>query len=166
MGTDDNRTGTTTKAAAFASPKWAHNTDAWTAGDNSFTPEEEFLCEAYQNQGRPDLADCVRGGRRYQRLDHLLFNWVPYWGEKEAVGSLNALRKAFIDDDTHLPKTLPEWVKWAKGMQEGDPELAAVVELDEKCRRLRHRRPENVAHEKTVINLSDLLGDLFGPCED
>jgi len=82
------------------------------------------------------------------------------------VGSLNALRRAFMDDDTHLPKTLPDWVEWATGMQEGDPELAAIVELDEECRRLRHRRPENVAHEKTVINLSDLLGDLFGSCEE
>jgi hypothetical protein len=82
------------------------------------------------------------------------------------VGYLNALRGAFLGDDLSLPKSLPDWMDWAKGMQEGDPELAAVVELDEECRRLRHRRPENVKHEKTMINLGELLGDLYGPCED
>jgi hypothetical protein len=51
-------------------------------------------------------------------------------------------------------------------MQKGEPELEVVVELAKECRRLRHRRPENIKHEETLINLGDLIGDLYEVCED
>jgi hypothetical protein len=152
----DARTGSTTKAAAFASPKWTYETEAYIAGDNSLTPEEQSLIEAYETQGRPDLAECVGGGRRYQRLDHLLFIWVPTYGEERALGQLTGMRRAFLGEEITVPTSLKDWIEWAKEVQKGDPELEAVIKLDESCRLLRDRRPENLACEGAVFNCVDL----------
>lgn len=147
------RTASTTKAAAFAAPKWAYETENYLNGDNSQTPEEGLLCEAYDRLGRPDLAGCVRGGRRYQRLHNILFHWNPYFGEDEAVGQLTGLTRAFEGEDIELPASSSDWIDWAKDMNKGNPDLEVIVDLDAKIRKLRHRHQENVACESTIPNL-------------
>jgi hypothetical protein len=57
-----------------------------------------------------------------------------------------------------LPDTLPKWVECAKDMNKGNPDLELVIDLDDQFRKLRHRRPENVACESTVPNLLKLMG--------
>jgi hypothetical protein len=152
------RTASTTLAGAFAAPKWAYDTDDYIDGDNSQTPEEDLLCEAYVRLERPDLAECVRSGRRYQRLHDILFFWYPYFGEARTLGQLTGLTRAFEGEDKALPTTLLEWIEWAKEKHTGNPDLDFVVGLDEQFRRLRHRHPENVACEGTVPNLLKLMG--------
>ncbi|WVQ97000.1 hypothetical protein IAU59_004109 [Kwoniella sp. CBS 9459] len=61
----------TTKADAFASSDlfyFAH--DFW-VGEDKMTDEENMLIATYMRYGRPDLADCVRNGRLYQRLERI-----------------------------------------------------------------------------------------------
>jgi len=145
-------------AAAFAAPKWAYETEDYLNGDNSQTPEEDLLCEAYIRLDRPDLAQCVRGGRRYQRLHNILSKWDPYYGEAEALGQLTSLTRAFEGEHSKFPDTLPNWIQWAKEMNKGNPDLEIVIGLDYQFRKLRHRHPENVACESTVPNLIKLMG--------
>jgi hypothetical protein len=156
--TDISRTASTTKAAAFASPKWAYETDDYLNGDNSQTPEEDLLSEAYEHLGRSDLAECIRGGRRYHRLADILLHWDPCLGEKRALGQLTGLTRAFEGEDKNLPTTLGDWVDWAKETHKGESDLELIIDLDEQFRRLRHRHPENVACEGIVPNFLKLMG--------
>jgi hypothetical protein len=152
------RTASTTKAAAFATPKWAYETDDYLNGDNSQTAEEDLLSEAYEHLGRPDLAACIRGGRRYHRLADILFHWQPYYGEAQALGQLTGLTRAFEGGVQDLPTTLGDWIEWAKDKNKGNPDLEVIVDLDTQFRKLRHRHPENVACEENVPNLLKLMG--------
>jgi hypothetical protein len=152
------RTASTTKAAAFAAPKWAYETDDYLNGDSSQTPEEDLLSEAYERVGRPDLADCIRGGRRYHRLADILLHWDPCLGEKRALGQLTGLTRAFEGEDKDLPTTLVGWVEWAKEMHVANPDLEFIMGLDEQFRKLRHRHPENVICELIVPNFLKLMG--------
>ena len=152
------RTASTTLAGAFAAPKWAYETGDYSGGNNSQTLEEDLLCEAYEHLERPDLAECVRGGRRYQRLHDILFHWDPYYGEASALGQITGLTRAFEGEDKDLPTTLGGWIEWAKEMYKGNPDLELIIDLDEQFRKLRHRHPENVACEVIVPNFLKLMG--------
>ena len=102
----------------------------------------------------------MRGGRRYQRLQDLLFHLDPYHGEANALGQVTGLTRAFEGEDRDLPITLADWIEWAKGMNEGNPDLVVIVGLDERFRKLRHRQSENAACEGIVPNLlkcSDMI---------
>jgi hypothetical protein len=85
-------------------------------------------------------------------------HWDPYFGEKQALGQLTGLTRAFEGEDKDLPITLVDWIEWAKELHEGKPDLKVIVGLDEQFRRLRHRHPENVACEGPVPNLLKLMG--------
>ncbi|WVF70965.1 hypothetical protein IAT40_005761 [Kwoniella sp. CBS 6097] len=58
----------TTKGEAFCSPEIFYNLMNFWGGRDVMSPEEDLLIAAYEKHGRPDLADCVRNGRLYQRL--------------------------------------------------------------------------------------------------
>jgi hypothetical protein len=137
------RTATTTKAAAFAAPQWAYETEEVThMGENSLTKEEILLAETYEQLERPDLAECVRGGRRYHRLDSILTLLLPYHGEEMTLGHLTSLTRAFLGEETPLPDKLDDWIVWAKGFHNGNPDLEAVSILDEQIRAIRLRNPK------------------------
>ena len=63
----------TTKEDAFARPVAFTSSE----GSNDSTPNEDVLIQAYLELGRADLADCVRGGRLYHRLEDMLT--APTW---------------------------------------------------------------------------------------
>lgn len=64
--------------------------------------------DAYERLGRPDLANLVRNGKKFQRLSFLLS------GQEVDVVDLNGIRKAFLDlaDDVEgLPTCMDEWIE-------------------------------------------------------
>ncbi|WVQ62804.1 uncharacterized protein L199_000953 [Kwoniella botswanensis] len=118
---------TTTKAEAFASPMYFLPSEFYHEGSNDmFSPREYALIEAYQSLGRDDLADCVKNGRKYQRLIYFLKCMFTN------VLELNAIRKAFlkipdeVDDD--MPKTEEEWVEKMLIKWQEDEGLRYLVE--------------------------------------
>jgi hypothetical protein len=123
---------TTTKAEAFAAPKWAFDTEAFDYGDNTLSKEEILLAQAYESLGRNDLADCVRGGKVFQRLHRIILGWKPSdRGDKKILAAVNGLTDAFLGKDAGpLPKTLDEWIVSALKAQKDDPDLATVIALD------------------------------------
>jgi hypothetical protein len=128
---------TTTKEAAFASPNWAYNTDGYLAGDNAQTPEETLLCEAYERLGRADLAECVRNGRIFHRLDDITGYWDSTWGEECTLGRLNGLTRAFRGEDSQSLKTVAEWIKWAAGKHSKAEGFDTIVAIDKEMQRTR-----------------------------
>ncbi|WVQ94462.1 hypothetical protein IAU59_001541 [Kwoniella sp. CBS 9459] len=102
---------TTNKEEAFCAPiGWAHK--QYRNGKNDVLVKPELcLIEAYTAAGRPDLGDCVRGGRKYHRLNH--FMRFPNSG----YINLNALRRAFLnqpDDMSDQPESQEEWIALKK----------------------------------------------------
>jgi hypothetical protein len=125
---------TSTKAEAFAAPKWAFDTEAFDHGDNALSKEEVILAEAYESLGRDDLADCVRGGKVFQRLHRIILNWTPSdRGDKRILAAVNGLTDAFLGKDAgSLPKTLDEWITTALVDQKDDPNLPSVIALNDR----------------------------------
>ncbi|WVW79918.1 hypothetical protein I302_101888 [Kwoniella bestiolae CBS 10118] len=81
---------TTSKEEAFSAPDTLLPPGlAKTDDDSTLSHREEALVAAYGSLGRPDLADCIKGGRRYSRLmSSLRHNWA-------SVEDLRAIRKGF-----------------------------------------------------------------------
>ncbi|WVQ96998.1 hypothetical protein IAU59_004107 [Kwoniella sp. CBS 9459] len=80
----------TTKAEAFATPKLFYFRWAFLGGSNAMTREEEKLIACYERLGRPDLAECVRKGRLYSRLQRI--------GVYDPTFRLKGFREVFGDD--------------------------------------------------------------------
>ncbi|WWD18192.1 hypothetical protein CI109_102641 [Kwoniella shandongensis] len=101
----------TTKAEAFCAPVGLYLTPAYINGNDDLSKEEHLLIAAHERLGRPDLADCVRNGRIYHRLDDSLTYFDPYGPKLEAV---NAIRRTFLGDKAGMPfQTHDEWKKSA-----------------------------------------------------
>jgi hypothetical protein len=128
---------TTTKAEAFAAPKWAFDTDAFDDGDNTLSKEEILLAESYESLGRHDLAECVRGGKVFQRLHRIILGWQPSdRGDKKILAAVNGLTDAFLGASAGpLPETLDDWIGMALEAQKDDPDLPTVIDLDAKIMR-------------------------------
>ncbi|WWC68363.1 uncharacterized protein I206_102288 [Kwoniella pini CBS 10737] len=59
----------TTKAEAFSAPYIFNRTAPYVFDvSNAMTKEEEILMDTYRQLNRPDLAECVKNGRLYNRL--------------------------------------------------------------------------------------------------
>jgi hypothetical protein len=81
---------------------------------------ELVLIAAYEELGRPDLADCVRRGKFYQRLNDCLCQHPDF-------SSLDSLRHAAIG--TRYPqRTLEEWEEAMFKKFEGHEGLRRVRE--------------------------------------
>ncbi|WRT65963.1 uncharacterized protein IL334_002914 [Kwoniella shivajii] len=95
----------TTKAEAF-SPPFIFNRQAQFVfgGNNSLTRDENILIACYERYDRPDLADCVRNGRLYLRLQRI--------GQYDPVYQKSGFREVFGDDipkDFHPPAQDVDW---------------------------------------------------------
>ncbi|WVQ96997.1 hypothetical protein IAU59_004106 [Kwoniella sp. CBS 9459] len=79
---------TTTKGEAFAPPRMFYEVRAYMRDSNELTREENMLIAAYERYQRPDLANCVRNGRLYQRLSRIGQYSFNYWktGFREVFG--------------------------------------------------------------------------------
>ncbi|BEJ17996.1 hypothetical protein CspHIS471_0702730 [Cutaneotrichosporon sp. HIS471] len=99
-------------AEAFNAPTWIHDSDNYHRRgtrenrSNKPTPQEEDLIHELHALDRQDLANAVRHGRKWHRLDDLLGGNPP--GYEGAVG----LRRAF-NPAADVPASKAEWVKEA-----------------------------------------------------
>ncbi|WVQ81588.1 hypothetical protein IAT38_003712 [Cryptococcus sp. DSM 104549] len=137
----------TTKGEAFCSMTSLYHTKDWVyKGADDINSQELLLIDAFSHLGRPDLADCVRNGRIYQRIHHAL---RPRF-EDPHVCVINATRKAFIGDGAGEPVTsLNEWrkgslakwgkdgrVKAARAWDKAEAEAAAVLKAQRAQRKI------------------------------
>jgi hypothetical protein len=97
-----------------------------------------MLCEAYERRGRADLAQCVKEGRKYQRLEYVLGNITLFMfagssnGDATLLGMLNGLVDAFQGYKTgSLPETREAWFEWALSQHSDDPGLPEIMILEE-----------------------------------
>ena len=82
----------TAKQEAFAAPLVFIDDRALFMGDNALTSTEVALARAYDDLGRSDLGDCVRGGKKYQRLLFSVgfdINWKAFKGLRELFDGLH-----------------------------------------------------------------------------
>nr|XP_031859377.1 uncharacterized protein CI109_005218 [Kwoniella shandongensis]KAA5526449.1 hypothetical protein CI109_005218 [Kwoniella shandongensis] len=97
----------TTKSEAFATPLGLYHSVSFYNGSNTLTVEENLLIQAHETNNRPDLAHCVRNGRRYQRLKDAMRYDRP---EGIRLGTINALREAFLGKEAGTGyESLFEW---------------------------------------------------------
>jgi hypothetical protein len=113
---------TSPREEAFASPNVFWACEKYWQGDNSLSIEEYLLIDEYEKRGRPDLADCIRSGRKYNRLNHVL-------GSEFVLVRVNAMTEAFLGEEAGiLPQTDIAWREWALGKFEGQDKLIRVKE--------------------------------------
>lgn len=92
------------KWEAFAAPTAFWYTDQYFQGSNELTSAEVELCDNYVKLGRPDLAECVREGKVFQRLSWLVESRPTEWAD---YPQLKALGEAFGLD---MPGTMEEFM--------------------------------------------------------
>ncbi|WRT65964.1 uncharacterized protein IL334_002915 [Kwoniella shivajii] len=114
---------TTTKGEAFAAPYIFYEDIDYITADNIMTKEEQLLIDCYERHSRPDLADCVRGGRLYQRLRHIGqyadHNWKR--GFREPFGPNPA-------PNFHPPKYDVDWRVYMMKRYTDDVGLADIMQ--------------------------------------
>lgn len=119
-------------------------------GNNALTKEEKILREVYNEIGRPDLAECVVGARKYQRVEDILgcqrFLLSDFMGWDEIMGMLNGLTKAFKGDNVKdLPRSPRAWMRSAMIRYANDPHLEKVVLLDRRLKKTRRPAPDGLS---------------------
>lgn len=133
---------------------WLYEGDEFQMGDNQLSIEEKMLCEAYEQRGRNDLAECVRNGRVYQRLRYILhcgdFVTLP---DSNVLGGLNGLTSA-INPTAVLPSSLTQWEEQAMKQHSANPDLTSVMELDARLKITRQpAQPEATSEVPTASEL-------------
>nr|XP_031859383.1 uncharacterized protein CI109_005224 [Kwoniella shandongensis]KAA5526455.1 hypothetical protein CI109_005224 [Kwoniella shandongensis] len=109
---------TTSKAEAFASPLALIDPDSVFTSSNDLTAYEERFMQEYINLGRPDLADCIKGGRLYLRLDFTVgkeFDEVMMEGLRDAMGR------------DKLGLDVEGWEQWARDRYRDHKGLRRVI---------------------------------------
>jgi hypothetical protein len=89
--------------------------------NNELRSLEVQLCQSLLDRGRGDLADAVRGGRKWHRLDDLLGGHIPE--HEGAVG----LRLAF-NPAAQFPSSKDEWIKEGMAKYADDEALLSIAE--------------------------------------
>ncbi|KAK6907117.1 hypothetical protein I203_101106 [Kwoniella mangroviensis CBS 8507] len=114
---------TTNKEEAFAAPNGFVPADYKKGKNDILSTRELALIDAYTSHGRPDLAECVRKGRKYHRLIDFLRHDVY------DVQIINALERAFLGlPDNHIgqPSTLEDWLEAMKEKFKDDEGLSTL----------------------------------------
>lgn len=108
-------------------------------GDNAFLKEEELLCAAYEKRGRTDLADCVRSGRKYHRLQQIIYDQrlFQFDDNERILGAFNGLTEAMTESREPVSSTLEEWQRSAMSRHRDDLHLAEVIELEAKLKEIK-----------------------------
>jgi hypothetical protein len=116
-----------------------------------------MLCEEYERRARPDLADCVKKGRKYQRLEYvvgnvILFHYAGSKGEPWLMGILNGMVDSFLGPKAGpLPEAAEEWVEWALARHSDVPGLPEVMELESKSKLFLSQLPVNTSKPKEKV---------------
>lgn len=116
----DLRARSTSKADAFAAPLGFMPAEfLW--GYNGLSLLELALAAAYRRLDRGDLASFVERGKRYQRLDDLLFGAFP------SFSKLKALRQCFEDLQQDWPTKQSHWSRYALNAFQRDERMLKLI---------------------------------------
>ncbi|WWC60075.1 uncharacterized protein I303_102638 [Kwoniella dejecticola CBS 10117] len=113
----------TGKAEAFASPSWLSR-GTKKASLNALGDMEKQLIIAYEELGRPDLAEIVKGSAKYHCLEQAVNHYSVH------LSTLNATYKAFLgipDDKRGKPQTIEEWMDTRMKSFQADPGLQILL---------------------------------------
>jgi hypothetical protein len=124
----ESRAFATCKADAFAAPLAFIPIEFWTKGTNELSLLELALAAAYRKVDREDLAAFVEGGKRYQRLDHLLKGICPKFR------TMRAFRRCFETERRDWPKNRSAWRESLLNQFKDDAGLLRIL-AEEKCRK-------------------------------
>lgn len=118
--------------AAFGAPRWAYPENFW-AGDMALSDMEIKLCEAYERQGRADLAHCVRNARVHQLLDgYFGYDMYRPGRREEFLVSRHAMISIFnADSSPEATTSVEQWEIETAEKYDGDEGLALVKKIDE-----------------------------------
>ncbi|PGH08981.1 hypothetical protein GX51_01038 [Blastomyces parvus] len=102
------------KELAFSSPCMMWPVGQFYDGDNSLANEEIRFAATFEQRGRPDLAEMVRGGRRWQRYLLFLGGGIP--GDMAEFQPLfQGLRKSFVGEERAAALSYADWKVGALG---------------------------------------------------
>ncbi|WRT65484.1 uncharacterized protein IL334_002427 [Kwoniella shivajii] len=113
----------TCKEEAFAAPEFFRYEHS-NINSIHLGTKEQLLVHSYEQLGRPDLADLVRGGRKYHRLHLIVFRGCS------ELEHLNAARRAFLgmpDDAKDQPQSIEEWKRSMLYRFEGNGALQQLL---------------------------------------
>ena len=82
---------------------------------------EQALATAYDDLGKTDLGDCVRGGRKYLQLIDVSGQGLPYWP------SFKGFLRSFDPSADHHAQTKAEWVRQARFKYADDEGLQTLI---------------------------------------
>ncbi|WWC60076.1 uncharacterized protein I303_102639 [Kwoniella dejecticola CBS 10117] len=117
---------TTNKQEAFAAPNGFVPPEYHEGKNDSLSDREIALINAYESLQRPDLAECVKNGRKYHRLVDLLRHNIIN------IGVINALERSFLNlPDTHTgqPSTMENWIDAKKEEYRSDKGLQTLLRM-------------------------------------
>lgn len=106
-------------------------------GSNELSTEEVLLADIFQSRGRKDMAQAVRGGRKYHRLAFHLGTLQP------TLEMVNALYDAFLGEESASCirfDSLFEWEAAALHKFSHVPGLESVFQLHPGCVAREERR--------------------------
>ncbi|WWD19793.1 hypothetical protein CI109_104257 [Kwoniella shandongensis] len=110
----------TSKAEAFAAPcAFSSVVEYCDQGRATLCDLEHLLMKDYQDLGRPDLADCVKEGKKYQFLNDLV-------GEEPQMVLMDGLRETFSKERKKFAME-QEWEEWAKKVFSEDQGLKDLL---------------------------------------
>ncbi|RXK35575.1 hypothetical protein M231_07160 [Tremella mesenterica] len=137
----------TTKAEAFASPRFCWEPEMPGCELEKLSLEDELLIQAYERHERPDLADCVRKGHLYPLLNRMI-------GEGHDHLLANLLTNLALGVDLKdLPATREDWFTDALERFKDDPYLQDMIELD-KVYREREEEWSEIANRRYLERLA------------
>jgi hypothetical protein len=97
---------TASKSEAFAAPLALVDIEPFFDGSNKLSANETRLSIAFERQNRPDLADCVRGGKVWQRLPMVV-------GQYPDIAMLKGLENAITGVESG---EMPSFDAWAENL--------------------------------------------------
>lgn len=117
-------------AEAFSAPLAFLPLDETTLESNGLTKAEEALVSELEARGRPDIANAVRGGRKYHCLLRLVDGpAIPGAAGGITLGSIWGTRLAFQGLEAgEKPASLDEWYADALAQYANEPGLEATVD--------------------------------------
>nr|XP_019007641.1 uncharacterized protein I206_07656 [Kwoniella pini CBS 10737]OCF46422.1 hypothetical protein I206_07656 [Kwoniella pini CBS 10737] len=113
----------TTKSDAFSTPHFFNRTFAYMKGSNSLSHAEDLLIECYKRHGRDDLAECVKEGKLYLRMERI--------GYYDPAFTKSGFREVFGEDvpkDFNPPDDDAGWRKYMLKRYEHDQTLKEVID--------------------------------------
>ncbi|GMK54951.1 hypothetical protein CspeluHIS016_0200070 [Cutaneotrichosporon spelunceum] len=117
-------------AEAFSAPLAFLPLDETTLESNGLTKAEEALISELERRGRPDIANAVRGGRKYHCLLRLVDGpAIPGATGGITLTSIWGTRQAFLGAEAgEKPASLEDWYADALAQYANEPGLEATVD--------------------------------------